>query len=60
MMIQIWFCSHRHLLRFPHTLLSGSDPEVQARREKERQAMKEYYEKHGGGDHHYVDIIHIT
>eukprot|EP00980_Cylindrotheca_fusiformis_P000657 scaffold160_cov136-Cylindrotheca_fusiformis.AAC.4 len=27
-------------------------PEVQEKREQKRVAMKEYYEKHGGGDHH--------
>ena len=28
------------------------DPLVQEKREQKRVAMKEYYEKHGGGDHH--------
>lgn len=29
-----------------------TDPLVQEKREEKRTAMKEYYEKHGGGDHH--------
>lgn len=28
------------------------DDEVQVKREQKRVAMHEYYEKHGGGDHH--------
>lgn len=32
--------------------VSRSYPLVQEKREQKRVAMKEYYEKHGGGDHH--------
>jgi hypothetical protein len=34
------------------TLLLHTDPDVQHNRAIKRQAMAEYYEKHGGGDHH--------
>ena len=38
-------------LRFAF-VLNIVDPEQQERRAIKRQAMAEYYEKHGGGDHH--------
>jgi hypothetical protein len=29
-----------------------ADPEVQQKRATEKAALAEFYEKHGGGDHH--------
>mmetsp|Transcript_32147 Transcript_32147/g.53783 ORF Transcript_32147/g.53783 Transcript_32147/m.53783 type:complete len:90 (+) Transcript_32147:216-485(+) len=34
------------------TYISRVYPEVQHKRAIQREAMAEYYEKHGGGDHH--------
>jgi hypothetical protein len=43
--IDWWIVSHFFAITI-------TDPELQDKRAIERVAMKEYYEKHGGGDHH--------
>ena len=42
--------AQRHELTF--SFACATDAEVQEKREQKRVAMAEYYEKHGGGDHH--------
>jgi hypothetical protein len=37
---------------FISTIVCTADPEIQHKRAIEKAAMAEYYEKHGGGEHH--------
>jgi hypothetical protein len=45
------FLNRKHDVSFLSFGCVSLDPEVQEKRAQKRVGMKEYYEKHGGGDH---------
>jgi hypothetical protein len=53
--VHVSYCLNSSLSSFYLVIVSSFlilDPEKQKQREIKRAAMAEYYEKHGGGDHH--------